>query len=104
MDPRATVRPTAVTWTNAAVVGERGLDVYYLASADTCRRLANVRVAETATAVTITVYEAGLPGGPGTCATIGFLARVRVPLDAPLGGRTLLDGALPSPEPRPVRS
>jgi hypothetical protein len=93
-----------VTWTNATVVGERGLDVYYVASADTCRRLANVRLAETATAVTITVYEAGLPGAPDTCSTVGFLARVRVSLRAPLGGRALLDGAAPSPEPRPLRS
>jgi hypothetical protein len=103
VDPRATVRPRAVPWTNAAATGERALDVYYVASADTCRGLANVRVAETAATVTVTVYEAGLPGAPDTCSTVGFLARVRVPLRAPLARRALLDGAPPSPEPRPLR-
>lgn len=103
VDPSATIRPAAVTWTNAARVGDRMLDIYYVASPETCRHLANVRIVETPTTVTITVYEAAFPGAPDICTSIGFAARVRVSLRAPLDGRALLDAAPPTPEPRTLR-
>jgi hypothetical protein len=86
------------------MVGDRDLVVNYVASIERCRHLSDVRVAETTTSVTITIVEARFPGAPETCTLVGIDAHVRVSLRAPLDGRTLLDGALPTPGQRPLRS
>ena len=103
VDPSASAHTSAVTWTDASVVGDRTLDVFYVANAKGCRRLTNVRVAESVDTVTITLYEGADPGDSQPCPDAGVLARVRVPLASPLGRRGLVDGAPPSPEPRPLR-
>ena len=93
-----------VPWQFATLVDERTLDVRYLGARDRCQVLANVRVRETATEVTVTVYLGTPPDRTaGICTTVGVPARTRVPLSAPLGGRRVLDGGRQPPEERAVR-
>ncbi len=57
-----------------------------------------IELRETAEAVTITAFVRQLPF-PGVCAGVGTEVPVEVELDAPLGGRLLLDGGLIPPRP-----
>lgn len=62
-----------------------------------------MRVNETDTQVTITVFLGTPPDQAGkTCTNIGIRARTRVPLRAPLGTRTVIDGGAKPPTERPV--
>ena len=94
-----------VPWQFATRVDARTLDIRYFGAADRCRVLANVRVQESDSEVTITVYLGTPPEHRvNTCTTLGVPARTRVPLSAPLGDRRVFDGATRPPEERDVRS
>jgi hypothetical protein len=96
---------TALPWSRAVLVDPRTLDLYYDADASGCTVLSNVRVAESPSAVTLTAYVGSPSVRPGVCTGGGVLARVRVPLSAPLASRPVLDGGTrPTPEPRPVET
>lgn len=93
----------SVPWQEARRVGDVALDILYFGSPVECRRLANVRVAETPDHVTITVYEGMVPAKTGeVCPAIAESARVRVTLTEPLGSRRLLDGHATPPAERPA--
>ena len=94
--------PKPVPWQSARVAGD-GVDVSYLGGAPECVALADVRVAEAAGAVTVTVYLGDRPDHPPACDLVGVPARVHVPLHGPLAGRRLLDGSVTPPAERPVR-
>lgn len=104
VDPKPLVDPQKITWQSAVRVDDKTLDVYYVGNAAGCRRLANVRVAESATTVTITLYEGTDPArAQEACPGAGVQARTRVALDAPLAGRKLIDGGATPPAERPLR-
>lgn len=107
--PLTTVEPGELTgvgpttWQSATVVDEQTLDIYYLGAANRCRVLANVRVNETDTQVTVTVFLGTPPDhAHDTCTNIGIRARTRVPLTSPLGTRKVIDGGARPPAERPV--
>lgn len=95
-----------VPWQFAVRVDDRTLDIRYIGSKDRCRVLANVRVKESASEVTITVYLGTPPDhAVNTCtSTVGIPARTRIPLASPLGDRRVIDGATRPPEERDVRN
>lgn len=93
----------SVPWQEARRVDDAALDILYFGSPVECRRLANVRVAETPDHVTITVYEGMVPAKAGeVCPAIAESARVRVTLTEPVGTRRLLDGHATPPAERPA--
>jgi hypothetical protein len=107
--PLSTVEPGdlrgvgSVPWSSATLVDERTLDLRYLGAPNRCRVLANVRVKESATEVTITVYLGTPPDhADETCTNLGLPARTRVPLTSPLGARRVLDGGTNPAEERTV--
>ena len=94
-----------VPWQFATRVDDRTLDVRYLGAQNRCQVLANVRVAESAGEVAITVFLGTPPEHVGdVCTNLGVPARTRVPLSSPLGDRRVLDGSTRPPEERTVRS
>ncbi|HVF04288.1 MAG TPA: hypothetical protein VNA20_05570 [Frankiaceae bacterium] len=101
--PGRVVNAEALPWSRAVRVDDRTLDLYYDADASGCTVLSNVRVAESPSAVTLTLYVGSPRPTPGICTGGGVIARVRVPLSAPLASRPVLDGGTrPTPDPRPV--
>ena len=63
-----------------------------------CFALDRAVVEETPEAVTVTLYAGSDPAQPDAmCIEIALLMAVEVPLDAPLGGRPIRDGAAPDP-------
>lgn len=94
----------AIPWQFAVRVDDRTLDVRYLGARNRCEVLANVRVNETATEITITVYTGTPPDRTAdVCTNVGVPARARVPLTSPIGERVVFDGATRPPEERAVR-
>lgn len=104
LDTRRLSNVMTQPWSKAVVVDERTVDLHYYADATGCVVLGNVRRSEAATSVTLTLYVGHRPdAGTDSCIGPGRGARTRVPLDTPLGDRTLLDGgAVNGPEARPV--
>lgn len=99
---RVTDPVTVPFWSATFLPDGRTMDVAYLATDDDCRRLTEVRVAETSTAVIVTVIEA-TPAGQSSsypCPSRGVTAKARVVLPHPLHGRRLLDGSTTPPEER----
>jgi hypothetical protein len=95
--------PEPARWDYARPAGARALDVYF--GIGQCTGLADARVTETATTVTVTVVLGTLPERTAdTCSLVALGTRTRVPLSAPLGTRQVLDGHTDPPEPREVRS
>ncbi len=86
-----------VNWTRAEPVGDGSvLRISYTAGVEPCSVLDRVEVAETADTVIVTVVEGSDPAFPDTaCIALGVLKAVEVPLAAPLGDRTVVDGAGP---------
>ena len=85
----------SASWQHATYVDPWTFDVHWTAGVDECFRLSEVRVAETATTVTVTLVV-GSPRPPAegqVCPAIGVNARTRVTLAAPLRERRLVDGA-----------
>jgi hypothetical protein len=73
---------------------DAGVVVPFYNGIEPCYALADVQVAETPDAVTVSLFG-GTPGssdGPDVCIEIAQLFEVEVPLDAPLGDRTIVDG------------
>ena len=104
IDPNPLTDPQKITWQQAVRIDDKTLDIYYVGNAAGCRRLANVRVAESATTVTITLFEGADPArAQEVCPGAGVNARTRVPLDNPLAGRQLIDGGVTPPAERPLR-
>jgi hypothetical protein len=92
-----------VPWDTATLVDDRTVDVRYLGAPNRCRVLANVRVKESPTDITITVYLGTPPDhAVEMCTNLGIPARTRVPLSSPLGARRVLDGGTKPPEERTV--
>lgn len=93
-----------IPWQFAVRVDDRTLDVRYLGAPNRCRVLANVRVKESDTHITITVFMGTPPDQTAdVCTTLGVPARTRVPLTSPIGERVVFDGATRPPEERAVR-
>jgi hypothetical protein len=104
VEPARLVAVGTTPWQYARAAGETTVDVYFLGSASGCRRLANVRVAETAATVTVTLFTGTPPERSAQpCPAVGVGARTRVPLRAPLGTRGLLDGSTRPPATRSLR-
>ena len=107
--PLTTVEPGALedvgttTWQSATRVGDRTLDIDYLGAPNRCRVLANVRVAESASEVRVTLFLGTPPENAGrTCSNLGIPVRTRVPLDAPVGDRRVVDAGATPPAERPL--
>lgn len=93
-DPRGIAFSRPLSWHDATYVDHRTVDVAFTAGVAACGRLADVRVAESADAVTITLVYGSTPLPEGTvCPAIGFNARTRVRLPHALDGRRLVDGS-----------
>ncbi len=77
------------------------LHVIYRSGVEPCAALGHIEVDATANQVTVTLLEGYLPdeGQAPTCIEIAEEVSVRVPLDGPLEGRTLVDGATGEPVP-----
>lgn len=92
-DPRGLRGLHPTSWHDAVYVDYRTVDLHFTAGIASCGRLADVRVSETPTSVTVTLVYGGiaLPEGH-VCQAIGFNARTRVRLPGPLEGRRLVDG------------
>ena len=82
-------------WHDATYVDPWTFDVHWTAGVEECYRLSEVRVAETATTVTVTLVVGSPrpPSGTQVCRAIGVNARTRVTLTEPLRERRLVDGA-----------
>jgi hypothetical protein len=92
--------PTAVDlhptrFESAAPAGDSSLAVRYWSGVAPCSVLGRVDVEETATTVRVTLWVGrAASAGPGTaCITLAAYYEVVVGLDAPLGDRTVVDGA-----------
>jgi hypothetical protein len=85
------VRPTA--WSRATPTADgTALTVDFWGSP--CQGIDHVSTRETASTVTVTLYEGTLPASVGAaCPAIVMLEAVRVQLSTPLGNRTVVDGA-----------
>ncbi len=86
-------RPTPWERFEAADDGSRLL-VTYTGGVDTCYALDRVEVTETAEQVMVTVFEGVIPAAQNQpCIEIAVTKTVEVELSAPLGDRTVVDGA-----------
>lgn len=104
VDPGPLLSPENITWQYATRVDESTVDINFVANASGCRRLAEVRIAQSASAVTLTLLDGVVPARAAElCPGVGVLARTRVWLGAPLGGRRLLDGGAIPPAVRELR-
>ena len=94
-DPRAAhLKP--VPWTSAVPTGERQVQVSYAITGNpACSTLGRVHVLETARSVKITVFLGRLPGTDctGPQSQLAATMITAVTLAAPVGDRTILDGA-----------
>lgn len=105
VDPGPLLSSQNITWQNATRIDESTVDINFVANASGCRRLAEVRVVQSASAVTVTLLEGVVPARAAeACPGVGTLARTRVWLGAPLGGRRLLDGGVNPPVAREIRA
>lgn len=96
-------QPETTPWTHAARVADGTLDLHYLEGSSECGVLAEVRVEETVDAVTVTLASGRPAGDRDTCGLVGYSARTRITLRAPLGARRLLDGSTTPPATRELR-
>jgi hypothetical protein len=72
----------------------RTLTVIYWSGVEPCNVLDHVEVKETATAVTITLYEGSDPNaGDVACIELAVKKATEIQLDEPLGDRRVKDGA-----------
>lgn len=94
---RVTVDPDAVQlnrmpFTEAGLIGPQTVAVRYWAGVEPCTLLGRVDVVETATTVTITVWVGGTTQLIA-CTAQAVYYETLVELSAPLGNRTIVDGA-----------
>lgn len=77
------------------------LHVLYFSGVEPCAVLGRIEVDATAEQITVTLVEGYLPddGRAPTCIEIAEEVSARVPLDGPLDGRALIDGATGAPVP-----
>jgi hypothetical protein len=95
---RVTVNPSAVDlrprpFDSAAPYGSSSVAVRFWGGVPECEPVGRVDVQETATTVTITLYTGRPPGEPQACIAIALYQELVVELSAPLGSRTIVDGA-----------
>lgn len=79
-------------WDTVEVLTERSLRVRFLARREECNALDRVEVRETHRMVAITLFEGWRPGVE-SCHDAGGWKAVDVTLEAPLGGREIVDGS-----------
>jgi hypothetical protein len=95
---RVTANPSAVDlrprpFDSAEVYGSSSVVVRFWGGLPECEPIGRVNVEETATTVTITLYTGRPPGEPQACIAIAVYQELIVELSAPLGSRTIVDGA-----------
>lgn len=74
--------------------GERAVLVRFYSGVEPCAVLDHVDVAYGRKAITVTLFEGHEPGSEAdVCIEVAEAKEVRVPLDEPLGGRDIRDGA-----------
>jgi hypothetical protein len=84
------VRPNP--YEKVVVLDERTLEVRFWGGVEECYGVDRVDVVYGETEVTATVYQGRVPTAE-VCIEIAVLTAVRVKLDEPLAGRTIVDGA-----------
>lgn len=84
-----------IPWTGAEPIGDGAtLRVTWISGVEPCQVLDRVEVAETETEVQVTLVEGSDPASPdAVCIELGVSKAVEVDLSAPLGERTVVDGA-----------
>ncbi|HZA26858.1 MAG TPA: hypothetical protein VE915_04305 [Actinomycetota bacterium] len=75
-----------------AVLDERTIEVRFWGGVEECYGVDRVDVEYGMSALTVTVYQGRVPTAE-VCIEIAVLTAVRVTLDQPLAGRTIVDGA-----------
>lgn len=92
----ADVRPQVFDTEHPPEAVDGGVLVRFYGGVAPCFVLDHYDVAETRRDVTITLFAGSDPSSPDVaCIEIAALYEVMVPLDAPLGDRTVIDGAAP---------
>lgn len=86
------VEPRPVDWHQAEVLDERTLRVRFWGGVEECYGVARVEVEYGLEAVTVTVYQGRVPTAE-VCIEVAVLKAVDVPLEEPLAGREIRDGA-----------
>ena len=84
------VRPNP--FEKVAVLDERTIEVRFWGGVEECYGVDRVDVEYGMSALTVTVYQGRVPTAE-VCIEIAVLTAVRVTLDQPLAGRTIVDGA-----------
>jgi hypothetical protein len=84
------VRP--IPWEKVDVVDERTIEVRFWGGIEECYGVDRVDVEYRANEVAVTVYQGRVPAAE-VCIEIAVLTAVRVSLDEPLAGRTIVEGA-----------
>ncbi len=86
-----TINPRKVPWTSATPVAE-GLKITWTSGVEPCYSLDRVEVTETASTVTVTLWE-GTTDEEAVCIEIAIEKATIVKLAKPLNGREVVDGA-----------
>jgi hypothetical protein len=84
------VRPQP--WDRAEVIGRNEVGVEFYGGVEECEGLDRVEVKESEEAVTVTVFVGRVPSAE-VCIEIAVLKSVTVPVDGPISGREIVDGA-----------
>ena len=91
--PPCCKNPHAVRWESySASPDGRTLTFTYWSGVDECSRLDRVDVRESASNVVVTIYERDITNG-NPCVAMAQQKHATATLQAPLGGRTVIDGA-----------
>ncbi|WP_433221720.1 hypothetical protein [Microtetraspora malaysiensis] len=90
-----TLNPRKIAWTSVTPSADgRSLAIVWWSGVAPCTVLDRVEVEESATRVTVTLYEGRDPRHPDTaCIAIALEKTTTVRLAAPLDGRQVVDGA-----------
>jgi hypothetical protein len=81
-----------IPWEKVEVVDERTIEVRFWGGVEECYGVDRVDVDYRANEVAVTVYQGRVPTAD-VCIEIAVLTAVRVRLDEPLAGRTIVEGA-----------
>lgn len=98
--PKSAARPATFAIVKATLVNPSTLRVFYGVGSPACTgKLGRIELAETAQRVTITLHRVWPPGSeqPRICPHYRLFRAAEVRLAAPLGNRTVVDGATGKP-------
>lgn len=84
------VRPHS--WDRAEQVGPRRLRIDFYGGVEECEGLDRVEVKESRKAITVSLFVGRVPTAE-VCIEIAVLKSVTIRVDAPIGGREIVDGA-----------